>query len=354
MAQLAREPQIVKLAKHLGLDWRGDCLCAIREYALAQIHRIIRGSPIQIESLDLLRWVVANKFRLKLEFIYIEDDIERIVTEYSDFHSLLRQRLVHEFVNGSTEGITLERETSDPRVFRYLAVVDARGDRAARAYFTAWHEIAHLLVHPAQYTFPEFRRTPSEVERSKDPVESLVDHVTGRVAFYPPLFRPTLERTLAEVGELTFAALDAIREAAAPTASLFATAMGSVHLLDKPALFVTAEFGLKAEERRFSRGPQQAFDFALAGVEEKLRVTTAAPNDLVAASSISIRRNMRVPLRSALDQAFSSPTDITISADEDQEQWETSREGALASLALRVQAARRGRYVYGLITTRQG
>lgn len=353
MAQLGREPQIVKLAKDLGLDWRGDCLGTIRGYALAQIDRIIRGSPIPIASLDLLRWVVADKFRLKLEFIYTDDDIERIVNDYPDFHPLLRRRLVHEFVNSGTEGITLERDASDPRVFRYLAVVDARGDRAPRAYFTAWHEVAHLLLHPAQFPFPGFRRTPSEAQRSKDPLESLVDHVTGRVAFYPPLFRPTLERTLEERGELTFDALDVIREAAAPTASLFATAMGAVHLLNEPALFVTAELALKAEEHRFSRGAQQTFEFALVGVEEKLRVTIVAPNDLVLGSSIEIRRNMRVPDGSALVTAYKSATDITLCGDEDQKSWETSHGGPLAPLALRVQAARRGRYVYGLITTRQ-
>lgn len=350
MVQLARDPKVVKLAKDLGLNWRGDCLAAIREHALAQVEAIKSGSPIPIGDLDALRLMVADKFRVKLEFIREDADIERIAVQYSNFHSLLRQRLVLEFVRGDTEGITLEREDWDPRFFQYLAVVDARGERAARAYFTAWHELAHLLVHPAQLLFPGFRRTPAAAERDKDPIESVVDHVAGRVAFHPPFFRPALERAAADHGGLTFEALEAARQAAAPTASLFATAMGSIQVVGIPALFVTADMALKAEERRFSKGPQQTLDFAAGMVHEKLRVTTVAPNDLVAGSRLAIRRNMRVPNESVLAQAHASTDDVTLGADEDQGWWETSRGGPLASIPIRVEAVRRGRYVYGLIT----
>jgi hypothetical protein len=353
MGQLARDPKVVQLAKDLGLDWRGDCLAKIREYAMRQVDVIKRDSPIPIDDLDALRLIVADKFRVRLEFIRDDSDIDRMAAEYSDFHPFLRRRLVLEFVRGSTEGITLEREEWDPRVFRYLAVIDARGDRAARAYFTAWHELAHLLVHPAQLPFPGFRRTPPLTEREKDPIESVVDHIAGRVAFYPPFFRPSLQRAMADHGGLNFAALEAARDAGAPTASLFATAMGSIQLVDTPSVFVTADMALKAEERRFSRGPQQAFDFATATLEEKLRVTTVAPNDMVASSELAIRRNMRVPADSVLSHAFTSAVDVTLGADEDQGWWETSRGGSLPTLRLRVEAARRGRYVYGLISLRR-
>lgn len=107
---------------------------------------------------------------------------------------------------------------------------------------------------------------------------------------------------------------------------------------------------LKAEERRFSRGPQQTFDFAIAAVEEKLRVTTVAANDIAADSPLAIRRNMRVPADSVLTQAHVSSLDVTLGADEDQGWWERSRGGPLKALPLRIEAARRGRYVYGLIS----
>jgi hypothetical protein len=349
VAQLARDPQVVKLAKDLGLNWRGDCLAAIRAHALEQVDEIKRGSPISIGDLDVLRRIVADKLRMKLEFIHEKADLERIAEQHASFHPDLRQRLVAEFGEGDTEGITLERYEWDERFFRYLAVVDARGERASRAYFTAWHELAHLLVHPDQLPFPGFRRTPAATERDKDPIESVVDHIAGRVAFHPPLFAPALERAMADHGGLTFEALDAARFSAAPTASLFATAMGSIQVVSSPVLLVTAEMALKAEERRFTRGPQVTFDFAATTVKEKLRVTTVAPNDLVAGSSLAIRRNMRVPAASVLAQAHASEIDVTLGADEHQEWWESSRGGPLASQPIRVEAVRRGRYVYGII-----
>lgn len=59
---------------------------------------------------------------------------------------------------------------------------------------------------------------------------------------------------------------------------------------------------------------------------------------------------MRVPAESVLSRAFTSAVDLTVGADEDQGWWETSRGGPLPTLPLRVEAARRGRYVYGLIS----
>ena len=349
MVQLTHNPKVVQLAKDLGLDWRRDSLGAIREFAMREVERITRESPLPVDTLDALRWVVADKFRVRLEFIRANTDIERIASEHPDFHRQLRQRLVHEFLESATEGITLEREEWDPRRFRYLAVIDARDERASRAYFTAWHELTHLLVHPQQLRFPGFRRTPPHGELEKDPLESVIDHVAGRVAFYPSLFRDPLERAMKEHAGLTFAAIDAARAAAAPSASLFATATGSVNYAPAPTVLVTAAMGLKAAERRLSVSPQQAFEFAEPAFEARLRVPAVVSNELVQGSKLAIRRNMRVPPDSVLMRAFESPTDTTLSADEDQAWWETSREGPLPAVPVKVEAIRRGRFVYGLI-----
>lgn len=354
MTRIASDPKVAKLAKDLGLDWHGDCLVAIREYALAQIEAIKISSPITIDNLDVLRFMVADKFRVRLDFLCEDGDVDRLAAEYSGFHSLLRQRLSHEFLGGSTEGITLERESWDPRFFRYLAVVDARGERASRAYFTAWHELTHMLVFPAQLPFPGFRRTPAANEREKDPIESVVDHITGRIAFYPSFFRPALERAIEDHGGLNFDALGAARDSAAPSASLFATAMGSIQVVETPLLFVTAGMALKAEEHRFSRGAQCAFGFATATIEEKLRLTTMVPNNSATESPLSIQRNMRVPSKSVIARASASPVDVALGADEEQSWWETSRGGSLESLSIRVEALRRGRYVYGMISLPRG
>ena len=350
MTQLATNPRVIKLAKDLGLPIRGDCLAHIRGYALKRIERILAESLVPVTNLDVLRRVVADKFRVKLEFIYEDADIESIALKYPNFHSGLLRRLRQEFVDGVTEGITLERDEWDPRQFRYLAVIDARGERAVRAYFTAWHEITHLLVHPEQLPFPGFRRSPPRSEIDKDPLESVVDHVAGDVAFYPPFFQPAVTVEVERAGTFGFRAIEAARVAAAPSASLLATAMGSIEYAPEPTLLVTVSEALKKAEAREVRSPQQTFDFARPEPTAKLRVVSVVPSSLVSASALAIHRNMRVPDGSVLALAHASVVDTDLVADEDQSWWETSQRGPLPSLPIRVHAVRRGRFVYGLVS----
>lgn len=354
MPQLARDPKVIKLARDLGLPMRGDALAHIRAYAIATVERIITESPLPIGSLDMLRRMVADKYRVRLEFLREDADVERIAGQHPDFHGGLLPRLTQEFLLASTEGITLERDEWDPRVFRYLAVIDARGDRGARAYFTAWHEITHLILHPAQLPFPGFRRSPLRADfglnSSKDPLESVVDHVAGRLAFLPKLFAPVLTTALEREGGFTFRSIDAARTAADPLPSLFATAMGSLDFALVPTLLVEVGLGYKKSEARTLRSPQQTLAFAPVDAEAKLRLLKAIRNDRAANSALGIRQNMRVPGDSVLAQAFASDVDAEYDAMEEQGWWETSASGALESLPLRVQAIRRGRYVYGLIS----
>jgi len=135
----------------LGLSTRGDCLTPIRDYAIAAVARVLGDSAIPVDSLDTLRRLVANKYRARLEFISSDNDIERIAAEYSRFHPHLRKRLAKEFLDGRTEGITLERDPYDSVQFRYLVVVDSRGERAARAV------PACRRAAPAEQLLPDFQ-----------------------------------------------------------------------------------------------------------------------------------------------------------------------------------------------------
>ena len=349
MAQLGTNPRVIKLAKDLGLPYRGDCLAHIRGFAVKRVEQIVDQSPVAVDNLDVLRRIVADKFRVKLEFIYEDADVERIAAKYPSFHRGLLPRLQREFLVDGTEGITLERDEWDQFQFRYLAVIDARAERAARAYFTAWHELTHLLIHPEQLPFPGFRRSPPRAAIAKDPLESVVDHVAGNVAFYPPFFGPVVTAEVKRDGMFTFEVIEAARAAAAPSASLFAAAMASIHYAPTPTFFVAVDMALKKDEERAVRSPQQAFDFAHREPVEKLRVVTVVQGSLLTGSALAIRRNMRVPERSVLTQAYESEVDITLTADEDQSWWEASERGRLDALSLRVHAIRRGRFVYGLI-----
>lgn len=358
MAALSRSPRVIQLARDLGLSTRGDCLGAIRTHARRQIDELVRTSPIPIGTLDTLRRMVANKFRVCLEVIETDADVERIAAEHVGFAPHLHRRLATEFIEEATEGITLEREQHDPVLFRYLVVVDGRGDRAARAYFTAWHELSHLLVHPPQLAMPGFRRTPAQEELERDPLEQVVDHVAGHVAFYEPLFRPAVEEAFTAAGAVNFAAIDEARaRAAIPGASLYATAIQAIAYTAAPVALVTLDRVLKPTEQRLLRAPQHDLGLAPAPtVTPQLRVTACIRNAAADASGIRIWRHMRVPAESVLAQAFSEPAvfeEVWV-AEEDQSWWATSDKGALSPLPLQVEAMRRGRFVYGLIAVAAG
>lgn len=353
MSKLNRDPKIVRLAGELGLSKRGNCLKRITEFALSKVEDIIDDSPIPIGNLEDLRLMIANKVSMKLELIETDEDIERIATKYSDFHPALHQRLRLEFIESSTEGITLERERWQPPQHRYLAIIDARGGRNSRAYFTSWHEISHLLVHPPQEEFPGFRRTPTEQELDKDPIESLVDYISGHVAFYEPFFEPVLVKQIEKHDGLTFEAIEESKDKAAPEASLFATAIQSINYYSKPALLLRVAPSLKKQQQRVLNSEQQRFNFAEPDFSPKIRAVTVIRNEKAREQkTFEIRPNMRVPPQSILYEAAESLVDMKGQAKEDQKWWETSSRGYLASLPIDVETIKRGPYTYGIITLR--
>ena len=347
--RLTNDPEVRKLARDLHLPWRGDALRRIRDFAIARVGQTLADSPVPVEDLDTLRAVVANKFRVQLEFLTDDSDVQRIGEKYVGFHRLLPQLLEREFVQGNTEGITLQREDWDPIQFPYLAVVDARGERASRAFFTAWHEITHLIIHPEQLQFPEFRRTPNEEDVHKDPIESVVDHVAGQIGFYPPLFEPILGDALQTAGGFSFRALDLARQAATPSPSLHSTALAAIRFASEPTAFLTAALACRAAEARALRSPQQTLDFAKVEPKYDLRAVSLATNEAARESRFAIHRNIRIPPDSVIAQAFESSEDRDLSQHENQDWWATSKNGALPELRLHVQATRRGRFVYGLL-----
>jgi hypothetical protein len=350
--KVRHSPRVIQLARDLHLDLRGDCAQRITAFALDRVRSLIEGFPVA--DLDTMRTLLANRLRAKVEFIHDDADIERIATDHSTFHPHLRRRLREEFITGTTEGITLERDGGDARAFQFLAVVDARGSRAIRAYFTAWHELVHLLIHPPQLAFAGFRRSPPVELIQKDPIESLVDSIAGDVGFFEPIYAPVFREAVVDNGALSFAAMDLARHKGAPSASFYAASLAGIRLTTQPALFVTVDNRLKKSEAREVEGSQLGFPLGLPQPQRQLRVVAAASTANADAYGFRIFAGMRVPPSSVLTTAFNSPGDVALVADEDQDWWETSRSGALSSLGLRVEAMRRGRYVYGLLTPSNG
>ena len=316
---------------------------------MALLERAVAAWPDPIGSLDTLLAIIAARLSVCLVFIRTDEDIERIGLEQAAFAPALVKTLSAEFRNGSTEGLLMEHQDPRPGDRRYLAIIDARGGRAIRAYFTAWHELTHLLVSPSQLEFKLFRRAPSAEQIRKDPIESVVDHIAGLAAFYEPIFGPALRRAIQREGRLTFTAVDQARGAVAPEASLYAAAVAAVRLAPGPACLLSAEMRFKPTELRKLTSPQRELGLgATKGSVPKLRVVDVVTNEGAERAGLAFHPHLRVPDRSVLHRVYDADVEGELVADEDQAWWTTSTSGALRALRIRVSAVRRGTRVYGL------
>ena len=343
--------QVVQLARSLGLHGRGDCFPQLRAHALARVDQIVAQWPEPVRSLETLLQILASKLSVCIEYLRSDVDVERIARVRGAYALQLAETLRCEFLRGDTQGLLIEHADPQPGDRRFLVVVDARGERSARAYFTAWHEIAHVLTTPSQLAFRLFRRTPAAEDVPKDPVESAVDHVAGAIAFYEPIFRPALERAT-DGNHLTFGAIERVRDAVAPTASVYATTVAAVRLRPEPLCFVRAELRLKPAEVRKLHSPQQELGLGMAAeiVAPKLRLVDVITNDAARRSGLRLHEHLRVPPSSLLSRIHTEQLDGEHDAHENQSSWETSASGSLPAARLRVVCTRRGGSVYALIT----
>jgi hypothetical protein len=332
MTELMRHPKLRQIARDLELPASDDALRDLREHAVERVRNMVEGWTL--DTVEDLRLRVADQLSVKLVFVNSDDDVQRIAAEFPH-HKLrylpLPRFLEKEFITGDTEGLLLDNPSPVKGSRRYLAIIDARGSRSPRAYFTAWHELAHLLLcPPRQRVFDGFRRSPNEVQRRKDPLESAVDHIAGLLAFWEPIFKPAL---ISAAGtNLTFAAIEGAAEQVAPGASLYAASLAATRVWGDAAVFATGEEATKTD-----------------GTGLALRLQTVIPNDLARRLDINVRRSMRVPRASALWRAFYDTPDTECTANEDQALWEVAGRGNLPKLPWAVQAIRRGGAFYAIL-----
>jgi len=330
VTDLARHHKLRQLARNLHIPESGDALRELRDHAIANVKELIREWGVT--SIEELRLSLADRLSVKIEYLHTDDDVERIADTYGHVMAHFRRLLRAEFLKNDTEGLLVDNPHPGRGGRAYLAIIDARGNRAARSYFTAWHELAHLLVYPPrQLVLEGFRRAPTSEAKTKDPVESAVDHIAGLLAFWEPFFTPALNQ--AANGTLTFQAIETATETVAPGASLYAASLAAIRVWNGPAAFLTADIACKQD-----------------GTNHALRVLSIVANDAARTAGCRVRKHMRIPRTSALHGAFHDLLGRAQDASEDQSWWETSDRGPLPALAWHALAVRRGPVLYALLT----
>jgi len=143
MSRLDQEPDVVALAGELGL--RGEPVEAVVRFCEERIG-CWAADVGGVESVAALERLVAHRLRLAFEEVCSDDGLERTIAKYVAQREYVFATLRDE-LGPTTFGLTIKRKHRRPESGdRYVAVIDCRGEKAPRRFFTRWHEVAHLLV----------------------------------------------------------------------------------------------------------------------------------------------------------------------------------------------------------------
>ncbi len=335
MSDLNKSPQLFRLAADLGLRPERDPVRAIRDFSLRRLRRILKRAPLPNPSLSDLLAIAQEDLGTFFIEIRTDQELADVQGEYGSRGEVGFATLQDE-LSPEVFAVTFRLTAPRPGERPFVSIIDCRGAKASRAYFSKWHELAHLLTLTPQSQL-RFCRTHFE-PGLEDPEERLMEKIAGDSGFLSDLIVPQL------AGHLDFTNVSGLRKALCPAASEISFLIGVVEAWPTPALLLRAQYGLKASQQR--QLAQVAFDF-LDRPSLALRAVESRGNEKAAAGSLRIPRNMRIPAQSVIATVMRDGG--SSSAIEDLSWWET--EGRpLGPLPVLVSAKRSGDSVQGLIT----
>jgi hypothetical protein len=289
---LRRNYKIHRLASDLGIKSSDNPVRYILRFCEKRIHKFIRDFP-ECRSLAEFLEIVASKLGTKFEEIHSDKELEELRMRYVQQGEKAFAAL-HEELPTNVFGITFRRTIKKQWELPFVSVIDCRGEKRYRSYYTKWHELAHLLILTDQMRLA-FRRTHFGLDE-KDPEEALVDVIAGAFAFWPDLIIPLTE------GEPSFEKIEEMRMKLCPEASQQASLIGIVKAWPTPCILLHAQKALKrGESRKLAQSSFQFRDEPMA----VLRAVQVSPNDPARNDGIMIFQNMRVPERSIIFRVFS-------------------------------------------------
>lgn len=325
MNRLDGSLKIQKLAHDLGLS-AGAKPCGVILAALTKRVRKVCHTYQCLSLKDLLNAVAADA---KATFLEIETDaqLEDIQVQFVKRGELIFGNLVNDLSRRDDYGLTIKLVKPEPWECPYVCVIDCRGEKRIRSYFTKWHELAHLLTLTPQ-TRLMFRRSHSR-ECAADPEEKLMDVIAGAFGFFADLMPRASQQ------EVSFEGIAAIRQEFCPEASVQASLIGIVKAIPTPCILLQVEPATtKSEAERFKQGPNL---FGTTPMPEfTLRAVHATVNSAAREADIQFIKNWRVPSASVIHRVFE--TGAYAEADEDLSWWKASSGSQLPPLPVRVKA----------------
>ena len=330
MTALDQEQDVVDLAQRLGLG--GAPVASIVKYCQSRVADWI-AQDNGVTDIDQLQQLVMRRLNLVFEEIHENEDLDEVKYRYAERGEYVFATLQADLSPDTFGTLIRLRDES------YVAVIDCRGDKASRRFFTRWHELAHLLVEP------DTRR--QVFRETNDPLERLMDQIAGEIGFYAPLFGPIFEQHTGSVARLSFEVIDGVRQAYCADASFQSTLFACMRHSSSSLLYLEAALAYSASESRQLQNPNSKTDTE-ARPQPQLRVKLAIPNQAALRSNLVARRNMRVPDSSVIYQAYRSQQELLV-GEENLKSWIFSSGGSLDDCDVTVEASWLGERVIGTI-----
>ena len=334
--KLKNSKQIHKLAGDLGYKLSANPISDILCHCDKKITEIMQIFP-ECQSLTEMLDYVANRVGTKFEIVTDDDSLFKLQQKYIRQKEFGFSRL-DEFLEAETDlGVTFRLTKQAEWELPFVSVIDCRGAKIHRAYFTKWHEIAHILTLPPKSANFSISHDSAS---SNQPLEKLMDIIAGKLGFYSPI---TSKFT---TNEISFEAVELLRQQLCPTASFQSALINFSKFWSSPCILIEANLALKKDEQ--AKSNQLGFYFH-EPAEPKLRAIHVTLSDTAREDNFVIHQNMRVPEKSVITEIFYGKSDYLQSV-EDLSWWESKGKSLLSS-AVKVSAKRFGSSINVLITS---
>jgi hypothetical protein len=333
-SKLKQSDKIWKLAKDLGIKTSNDPVSDILIFCEKRIKKLLKETTDCSSLSDFLYWV-ANKLGTSFEEIHSNSDLSEIKKTYLEKGEKIFATLDQEF-SDEVLGITYRRSNRELWEPQFVSIIDCRGSNAKKAYYTKWHEVAHLLILTNQSRLC-FMRTMHLSD--KDPEEVMIDIIAGKFGFYNSFIKPHIN------GEMSFEQIDSLKQSLCPEASNLSSLIGFVKAWPEPCILLFCKEGLKKSESK--QIIQCGFNFNVLPVPA-LRAVKITVNESAKEKNIVIFENMRVPEQSIIHTVHNGETDYA-EALEDLSWWATSSGDILPKHKILVKAKNYWGDTYALI-----
>ena len=335
MSRLDRASEVADLAATLGLAGAANPVDAILRHCRTRIDGWVAEAS-DVATIGQLEALVMQRLQMVFEEIRSDGDFARITDQYArgkkDFVFAAMRFRFDDAENPTYGALVKRKNVADDAPDRFVAVIDCRGGKLARRFFTRWHEIAHRLTTHADQGAAE-----PAYRSEHDPIERMMDEIAGHVGFYGPLFDPVFQAAQEGKELLLFSTVEAVVRQRFPEASFQATLNACTRRLPTPVIYLEAALGHKAVVKREVEDDSLRL-FAFEEPPPELRAVRAVANDAAQAEKFVIPTNMRVPASSVIRSLFEAHGERDAANREDLGNWSDSKGKRLEGRAVAVEA----------------